>query len=176
VSNSSQGSAGDPGASSFVAGNRPPATGAIPFTSGINPTANRASSGNHDDSGLAIRRAVKRNIRIGHDFHIPNPKVPERFTNSFAQLRTASTRQANLRCHNVFAPDLARFAGFIDRFAYCRGSPCDSHAQGIRWARSPLAQYSPVGVYNDGVRFAPASVDADHSIARPEPPGRQDIS
>jgi hypothetical protein len=131
VSNSPQSPSGDPGASSFVACNRTPTTGANPFTSGIDSAANRARPGNHDHSRLAIRRPVKRDICIADNFHVSNPKVAERFTNAFAQLRAASTRQADLRCQDIFAADLGGFASFIDGFAHSRGSSGDSHTQGI---------------------------------------------
>jgi hypothetical protein len=175
VSNSPQSSAGNPGTSSLVAGNRPPTTGAISFTSGIHPTADRASPCDHDHSGLAVRRAAEGNVCIGHNFHVSNAKVPERFRNTFAQLRTASPRQTNLCCKNVFAADLGGFAGFIDGFAHGCGRSGDSYAQWIRWARVALAQNLTFGIHDNGVSFATPSVHTNHSTTRPDPPGRHDI-
>jgi hypothetical protein len=90
VSNSSQSSSRNPGASALIACDRPPTTGAVPITSGIDSTANGPGPGNYNHSRLAIGRPVKRDIRVADNYQIRNPKVAQRFTNAFAQLGAAS--------------------------------------------------------------------------------------
>ena len=164
MSNSAQSSPGDPGATAFIAGNRPPTTGAIAFPTRIDATANRTSSGNHNHARLAVRRAIQCDIRIANNLDVPDIEVSERFPNAFAQFPATRTCQTDFRGQDIFAAELGRFASFVDRLAHSRGSSGNTHSQRVRWASQSLANYSFLGIHHDGVGLSPTTVDTNHRV------------
>jgi hypothetical protein len=162
VGDRAQGPARNPGAATFIAGNRPPASGANPFTTRVDATTDRTRSGNNYQARFAFGSSIKRNISITDDGDLSDSHTCQRLSNSRAQFVFTSASQSNVRGYQVRASYTRHFACLIDCFANRCGSVGNTNSQWVRWACHTFTENIEVGIHYDCVSLGATPVNPNN--------------
>jgi len=158
----------DPRRAAFVTNDRTPTSGADLLALAIATTANRACSRDHDQPGLAVGRAVQRDVTIGKQLDRLNffQTVFDFFERHVANVFAAHSRQADRRMQNIISMHAGFNARAIDRLSYIAGRVRNADAQRVRWTSVTFTDDTLLLIHDDRARTCATTVDAGDKQTR----------